>query len=183
MHPLTELHIALTDFLRPIVAQCLKEALDSMPKPAPVVQNSTSDEWLLPVEAANYIKMPLSSFRTKLANRDFPSTKTGRRVLIRRSDLDVWLESGRRKTSDEITADSDLYLKKKARETARKNYLKNYITPQEAADFLGISLQTLYQHIDRVPSHKRYGKLCFWKPELELCRDSIRPAFITPSKQ
>lgn len=36
----------------------------------------------------------------------------------------------------------------------------------EAADFLGIAGQTIYQNIKKVPHRKRFGRLYFFKAEL-----------------
>lgn len=43
---------------------------------------------------------------------------------------------------------------------------KKYLTAKEAADFMGIKLQTLYQNIDRVPHAKKHGKLMFTREGL-----------------
>ncbi|WP_345245646.1 helix-turn-helix domain-containing protein [Nibrella saemangeumensis] len=37
---------------------------------------------------------------------------------------------------------------------------------KEAADFLGVAPQTIYQNIDRIPHRKRFGRLYFFKVEL-----------------
>jgi excisionase family DNA binding protein len=36
----------------------------------------------------------------------------------------------------------------------------------EAAEFLGISKQTVYQNIDRLPHKKRFGRLYFFRSQL-----------------
>lgn len=36
----------------------------------------------------------------------------------------------------------------------------------QAADFLNVSKQTIYQNIGRIPHRKRHGKLYFFRPEL-----------------
>jgi hypothetical protein len=43
---------------------------------------------------------------------------------------------------------------------------KRYLSAKEAADFMGIKLQTLYQNIDRVPHVKKHGKLLFTREGL-----------------
>lgn len=43
---------------------------------------------------------------------------------------------------------------------------KRYLTAKEAANFLGIAIQTLYQNIDRLPYIKKHGKLFFLESEL-----------------
>lgn len=43
---------------------------------------------------------------------------------------------------------------------------KLYLSAKEAADFMGIKLQTLYQNIERIPHVKRHGKLLFTRDGL-----------------
>lgn len=43
---------------------------------------------------------------------------------------------------------------------------KRYLNAKEAAELLGISLQTLYQNIDKIPNRKKHGKLHFVETEL-----------------
>lgn len=43
---------------------------------------------------------------------------------------------------------------------------KLYLSAKEAAEFMGIRLQTLYQNIGRVPHVKKHGKLLFTRDGL-----------------
>ena len=43
---------------------------------------------------------------------------------------------------------------------------KLYLSAKEAAEFMGIKLQTLYQNIDRLPHAKKHGKLLFTRDGL-----------------
>lgn len=43
---------------------------------------------------------------------------------------------------------------------------KVYLSAKEAADFMGIKLQTLYQNIERIPHVKKHGKLLFTRDGL-----------------
>lgn len=43
---------------------------------------------------------------------------------------------------------------------------KLYLSAKEAAQFMGISLQTLYQNVSRVPHGKKFGKLAFTREGL-----------------
>lgn len=43
---------------------------------------------------------------------------------------------------------------------------KKYLTAKEAAEFMGIKQQTLYQNIEQVPHIKKHGKLHFVKADL-----------------
>lgn len=40
------------------------------------------------------------------------------------------------------------------------------LTVAEAAEFLGISKQTVYQNIARIPNRKKHGRLFFYRTEL-----------------
>ena len=42
-----------------------------------------------------------------------------------------------------------------------------HLTAAEAAKYLGIAKQTLYQNIEKVPHTKRFGKLYFLQSDLE----------------
>lgn len=44
--------------------------------------------------------------------------------------------------------------------------VKKYLTAKEAAEFMGIKQQTLYQNIEQVPHIKKHGKLHFVKADL-----------------
>lgn len=52
MKPLTELNIGLTDFLRPIITQCISEALKAIPPQAPPAPPLESDRFLTKKEVA-----------------------------------------------------------------------------------------------------------------------------------
>ena len=43
---------------------------------------------------------------------------------------------------------------------------KRYLNAAEAAAFMGIKLQTLYQNIEKVPHVKQFGKLAFLESDL-----------------
>lgn len=43
---------------------------------------------------------------------------------------------------------------------------KRYLTAKEAADFLGIKLQTLYQNVKKLPAIRKHGKLFFLESDL-----------------
>lgn len=43
---------------------------------------------------------------------------------------------------------------------------KKYLTAKEAAEFMGIKQQTLYQNIEKIPHVKKHGKLHFVNADL-----------------
>lgn len=42
----------------------------------------------------------------------------------------------------------------------------DFLSLKEAAEFLHVAPQTIYQNIKRIPNHKRFGKLYFKRSEL-----------------
>ena len=42
----------------------------------------------------------------------------------------------------------------------------DFLSLKEAAEFLSVAPQTIYQNIKRIPHHKRFGKLYFKRSEL-----------------
>ena len=53
---------------------------------------------------------------------------------------------------------------------------KRYMSAAEAAAFMGIKLQTLYQNIDKVPHVKKFGKLAFVESDLVAHMETGRSA-------
>lgn len=49
---------------------------------------------------------------------------------------------------------------------ASTNEEEKPLNAEQAADFLGIAPQTVYQNIKRIPHRKRFGKLYFFRGEL-----------------
>lgn len=70
-----------------------------------------------------------------------------------------WLESLIRPIIREVLKDEMADLKPFA--SPQPTTGKRYLSAKEAADFMGIKLQTLYQNIERVPHAKKHGKLLF----------------------
>ena len=48
------------------------------------------------------------------------------------------------------------------------------LTVKEAADFLGIAKQTVYQNIKKIPSRKKHGRHYFLKSELTACLETSK---------
>ncbi len=50
------------------------------------------------------------------------------------------------------------------------------LSVEQAAEFLGIATQTVYQNIKRIPNRKKHGRLYFFKSELLLYLESGKGA-------
>ena len=79
--------------------------------------------------------------------------------------LRFWLESLIRPIIREVLTDElrDITPAQLPTTTIRGN---KYLTASDAAKFLGIAKQTLYQSISKVPHTKRFGKLYFLESDL-----------------
>jgi hypothetical protein len=93
----TELNIAFTEFLRPIVTQCIQEALGNINISPP--RNPDSDpygdfKWLTTTCSG----VPASTLRIKSATGEIPGVvKFGKRVLYEKASVLNWLRSQTRK--------------------------------------------------------------------------------------
>jgi excisionase family DNA binding protein len=56
-------------------------------------------------EAANYVHLAVQTLYGFTSQRTIPFIKTGKKLLFKKSDLDNWLNDGRKKTKKEIEAD------------------------------------------------------------------------------
>jgi len=81
-------------------------------KPAPTPTATTDRKMTVP-EVAAYLSLPEPTIRTFLHKRKIPHSKVGRRILFSQREIDNWLQSQHRKTSDEIQAEAQTYLNRR----------------------------------------------------------------------
>lgn len=94
----TELNIALTEFLRPIVAQCVREAIQKIT----ITSSPTPDE-VGGIELARQVtRLSAARIYTLVSERKLPHKKRGNRLSFRRSELLSWLEEGNRALKGEV---------------------------------------------------------------------------------
>lgn len=61
-------------------------------------KNSNANEFLSMDEAAKFLKIPKASLYQLTSKREIPFVKPSRRNFFKISDLEAWLEEGRKKT-------------------------------------------------------------------------------------
>lgn len=61
-------------------------------------KNSNANEFLSIDEAAKFLKIPKASLYQLTSKREIPFVKRSRRNFFKISDLEAWLEEGRKKT-------------------------------------------------------------------------------------
>jgi excisionase family DNA binding protein len=83
---------ALAAIIRPIVKEAVREAMNINPSGA--IQTGITDKSFLTVkQAAETSGLGVSTIRLLIRKRRLQAQKVGRRVLIKRSDLENFLES------------------------------------------------------------------------------------------
>lgn len=62
-------------------------------------------------QAAKFLRMSESALYTYTSQRRVPFIKRGRRLHFKKSELQAWLDTGRKKTRDEIAAEAGIHRK------------------------------------------------------------------------
>lgn len=75
-------------------------------------QNEAEHEFLNIQEAAEFLKITVPALYTKVSRKEIPVSKPGKRLYFKRSELEEWINLGRRKTATELTAASKTHQKK-----------------------------------------------------------------------
>ena len=66
----------------------------------------SSNEFLSMDEAVKFLKIPKASIYQLTSKREIPFVKRSRRIFFKKSDLETWLEGGRKQTREEIEAEA-----------------------------------------------------------------------------
>jgi excisionase family DNA binding protein len=87
--PLTD---ALAQIIKPIVQEAVREAMGVSEREARQGA-STGKAFLTVKQAAEHSGLGASTIRLLIRKRQFPAQRVGRRVLVKRSDLESFLEA------------------------------------------------------------------------------------------
>ena len=72
----------------------------------PTQQRENRHRPVTPEQVAEYTNIPLATIYQKLANREIPGSKPGKRWVLYQDELDKWLEANRRNAVP-LTADDE----------------------------------------------------------------------------
>jgi excisionase family DNA binding protein len=86
---------ALAELIKSSIRTALGEQTTS-------IKNSNSNEFFNIDEAAKFLKIPKASIYQLTSRLEIPMVKRSRRIFFKKSDLEAWLEGGRKKTRAEI---------------------------------------------------------------------------------
>lgn len=109
----TNLVILTPEQLAELISQSVKNALAE--QAAPQSRPHAAHEYLNMAEASKYLQLPQNTLYAYCHERRIPYTKRGKRNFFLRADLDLWLESDRKKSVREIELETMEKLKKGAR--------------------------------------------------------------------
>jgi predicted DNA-binding transcriptional regulator AlpA len=78
---------------------------------------TTEDSWFDLNELIEYLpgRPSKATIYGYVSKREIPSHKNGKRLAFLKSEIDAWLKGKRRKTVEEITAEAELYIIRKAK--------------------------------------------------------------------
>jgi predicted DNA-binding transcriptional regulator AlpA len=73
---------------------------------------STPDRWFSIEELSDYLpgKPAVTTLYGKVQRREIPFSRKGKRLAFLKSEIDLWLQSGRVKTSAELETQAEHYL-------------------------------------------------------------------------
>lgn len=96
----------------PRFASVIEIAIQKASSSAPAKSRAQEDELMDVGQAAKYLGLAKATLYEKTSTRQIPFMKAGdKKLIFKRSDLDKWLESGRRKTQAEIRAEAEEYVR------------------------------------------------------------------------
>ncbi len=70
-------------------------------------------EFMTIKQIAEYLTLSVATIYSMIHRMEIPNYKKGKRLYFKKSDIDAWITSGRRRTHSEIEQEADNYLVKK----------------------------------------------------------------------
>jgi|SRR5690554_7528370 len=80
-----------------------------------VQSKETAEEFLSVDETANFLNLSKPTIYAKVARRELPFSKRGKRLYFNKTDLEKYIKDGRVKTVSEVEAEADQFLTSKKR--------------------------------------------------------------------
>jgi len=90
------------DFLKSAIKEVLKEELQHL--------KSSQPETFSIQEAANYLKLKITTLYEKTSRKLIPHFKKGNKLYFSRLELEEWVRNGKVQTQDEIEGAASTYL-------------------------------------------------------------------------
>lgn len=97
----------LLDLIKKGVREALKEIQPD--------NTALADDLLDLTAAAQFLMIAEQTLYSYTSQRKIGFLKKGKKLYLRRSDLEKWLESGRRKSTEEIASDAQSFISKRGR--------------------------------------------------------------------
>jgi len=104
----------LRELLEPIIDDCVTRALNKYINELKFDQPASNDVFDV-AGAMDYLKLSKPTIYKLTMERQIPHYKLGKRLYFRKEELDAWINKGKVKTHDEISAEADAYLLRRGR--------------------------------------------------------------------
>lgn len=100
--------------------QAVGQLYDKLDKIEQLILNNNNpqapqDERMNIAQAAEFLGLAIATIYGKVSRREIPVNKRGKHLYFYKSELEAWIRSGRKKTTDEIEEDLQLPLATKRR--------------------------------------------------------------------
>jgi len=99
----------INDYLRQI-----NNKIDDLKKHQIPLENPSSDEFLNIEEAAQFLNLAKATIYSLTSTCQIPVIKKRKRLYFSKAELIIWVNKGRRKTTEEIELEASNYVSKKS---------------------------------------------------------------------
>jgi len=94
--------MVLTQLSESEVRRMIREEVTASISSTKIISKEKEIEYLTIEDVANYINMAVSSVYGYVHTKRIPYIKKGKRLIFEKSKIDEWLQSGRKRTIQEI---------------------------------------------------------------------------------
>lgn len=100
------------ELFRPIFEEVIADSINKISSQSPTPE---PDRWFTIQELCDYLpdRPAIATIYGKVHTNTIPFNKTGKHLRFLKSDIDLWLKEGRRKTIVELQAEANNYSRKK----------------------------------------------------------------------
>ncbi len=80
----------------------IEKSISSLQSSLQLKSNYNNDEFMNVQQVADFIEESVASIYTRTSSRTIPFYKKGKRLLFKKAEILKWIESGKKKTIEEI---------------------------------------------------------------------------------
>jgi len=110
----SDLNRLIREIFEPIIDECVTRAFNKNINELKFEKPVSEDVFDMN-EAMSYLKLSKGTMYRMTMDREIPHYKVGKRLYFRKNELDDWINKGKVKTNEEISAEADRYLLKRGK--------------------------------------------------------------------